>query len=159
VRLHLLIAARQKTTPLQTALGFALGCFIGIFPSAGVGTPLAVAFATRLELNIGAAFAGTFVMNPLTAPFFYTLSSWVGFNLLRSEWQGGPRAEGWITFLSQFGPAFLLGITVLAVVMSLLTGLLIYLVVWRRGCVSLRGLACRLRTRRVALIPQQARTL
>jgi uncharacterized protein (DUF2062 family) len=59
---------RENSTPARTGLGFALGAFIGIFPSFLLGTPLAFLIAGRLGWNRAAAAAGTFLTNPLTAP-------------------------------------------------------------------------------------------
>ena len=66
-RLHLLRALRENASPARTALGLALGAFIGIVPSFMVGAPLSFFLAGRLGWNRAAAVAGSVVsMNPVT---------------------------------------------------------------------------------------------
>jgi uncharacterized protein (DUF2062 family) len=52
--------------PVHIGLGFAVGVFLGIFPTFGVGTPLAL-------------------MNPFTTPLFWTLSGSLGAALFRAD--------------------------------------------------------------------------
>ena len=58
VRLHLLRALRENASPGRTALGFAIGAFIGVVPSFMVGGPLAFFLAGRLGWNRAAAMDG-----------------------------------------------------------------------------------------------------
>ena len=64
--------------PVHIGLGFAVGVFLGIFPTFGVGTPLALLIASLLRWNRIAAVLGSMVMNPFTTPFFWTLSGSLG---------------------------------------------------------------------------------
>ena len=75
VRLQLIRMVRENSTPAKTGLGFALGAFIGVFPSFLIGTPIAFFVAGRLGLNRAAAIGGTTLMNPLTAPVLYSIST------------------------------------------------------------------------------------
>lgn len=69
---------RQNDAPDKVAKGVGLGVFIGIFPTFGVGTILAIFIASWVKWNRAAAVLGTFVMNPLFNPFFMSLSAVVG---------------------------------------------------------------------------------
>jgi len=69
-------------SPDEIAAGVALGAFIGIVPTFGLGGFIALGIASRLGWNRLAAFLGTFIMNPLTFPFFTALSGLLGAVLL-----------------------------------------------------------------------------
>ncbi|MFB3921720.1 MAG: DUF2062 domain-containing protein [Terriglobia bacterium] len=69
---------RQNDTPDKVARGVGLGVFIGIFPTFGVGTILAIFIASWAKWNRASAVLGTFIMNPLLNPFFMSLSVLVG---------------------------------------------------------------------------------
>src|SRR4030066_2416235 len=64
--------------PVHIALGFALGVFLGVFPTFGLGIPLALLLASMFRWNRVSAILGSLVMNPLTTPFFWTLSGTLG---------------------------------------------------------------------------------
>lgn len=65
---------RQNDEPEKVAKGVGLGVFIGIFPTFGVGTILAILIASWAKWNRASAVLGTFIMNPLFNPFFVSLS-------------------------------------------------------------------------------------
>ena len=69
---------RQNDAPDKVAKGVGLGVFIGIFPTFGVGTILAIFIASWAKWNRAAAVLGTFIMNPLFNPFFMSLSVVIG---------------------------------------------------------------------------------
>jgi hypothetical protein len=71
--------------PVHIALGFAVGAFLGIFPTFGVGTPLALLIASLLRWNRISAVLGSLVMNPFTTPFFWTLSGSFGAAIFRVD--------------------------------------------------------------------------
>lgn len=71
--------------PVHIGLGFAVGVFLGIFPTFGAGTPLALLIASLLRWNRIAAVMGTLVMNPFTTPFFWTLSGSLGAAIFRAD--------------------------------------------------------------------------
>jgi len=71
--------------PVHIGLGFAVGVFLGIFPTFGVGTPIALLIASLLRWNRIAAVLGSLVMNPLTTPFFWTLSGSLGAAIFRAD--------------------------------------------------------------------------
>ena len=82
LRLQVRRVVRENSTPARSGLGFALGSFIGVFPSFLIGSPLAFFLAGRFGWNRPAAVAGTFLMNPVTAPIFYWISTWLGLEVL-----------------------------------------------------------------------------
>ncbi|GAB4374109.1 MAG: DUF2062 domain-containing protein [Deltaproteobacteria bacterium] len=71
--------------PVHVALGFSLGVFLGVFPTFGLGIPLAILLASLFRWNRVAATLGSLVMNPLTTPFFWSLSGSVGAALFRAD--------------------------------------------------------------------------
>lgn len=69
-------------SPDEIAAGVALGVFVGIVPTFGLGGFIALAIASLLGWNRLAALLGGIIMNPFTAPFFWALSGWVGTMIL-----------------------------------------------------------------------------
>lgn len=126
VRLQALKVIRENSTPSRTGLGFALGSFIGIFPSFAVGTPIAFFLAGRFGWNRAAAVAGTFLMNPFTAPLFYSTSTWLGMEILGQDMDLVP-VEGLLNYVRHFGLAFLVGNTLFALLFASAVGVIIFL--------------------------------
>ncbi|MEX2299293.1 MAG: DUF2062 domain-containing protein [Bryobacterales bacterium] len=144
-RLQLIRMVRENSTPARTGLGFALGAFIGIFPSFLIGTPVAFLIAGRLGWNRAAAAAGTFLTNPLTAPLLYSLSAWLGLEMLGREVDTA-QVHGVIDHLREFGLAFLLGNTVVALSFATLFGVSLFFVVRHYGRAGMRKMLLRMRT-------------
>lgn len=144
-RLQLIRMVRENSTPARTGLGFALGAFIGIFPSFLLGTPIAFLVAGRLGWNRAAAAAGTFLTNPLTAPMFFSLSAWLGLEMMGHDLETA-QVHGVMDHLRQFGLAFLLGNTVVALSFSALFGTSLFLVLKHYGHAGLRRMLLRSRT-------------
>lgn len=69
---------RINDTPEKIAKGAALGVFLGIYPTFGLGFILAWLGSAVMGWNKAASILGSFIMNPLTIPFFWTLSAVVG---------------------------------------------------------------------------------
>ncbi len=69
---------KLQASPHYIASGFAMGVFIGIFPTFGLGAVAIMALATVWRFNIPAAFLGTLAGNPLLAPIWVTLSCLIG---------------------------------------------------------------------------------
>lgn len=68
--------------PREIAFGFALGLFIGMTPTIGFQTAIAVFFATLLKWSKISAAAGVWITNPVTAPFIYSVTYLVGAKFL-----------------------------------------------------------------------------
>ena len=68
--------------PGQIALGFAVGVFFGMLPIMGFQMAIAIFFAALLRCNKISAAAGAWITNPITAPFFYGLSYYIGDKVL-----------------------------------------------------------------------------
>ncbi len=68
--------------PRETALGFALGVFVGMSPFMGVHTAMAVFIASLLKWNKIAAAIGVWISNPFTAPILYGITYYIGANIL-----------------------------------------------------------------------------
>jgi len=105
--------------PVHVSLGFSLGVFLGVFPTFGIGIPLSLLFASLLRWNRVSAVLGSLVMNPLTTPFFWTLSGAVGAAIFRadasrllSSVQNGERLRG----LTLGAGIYLAGNTIVALV-------------------------------------------
>ncbi len=132
VRLNLLRALRENASPGRTALGLGLGAFIGIVPSFLIGAPLSFFLAGRLGLNRAAAVAGAVVsMNPLTAPFLYSLSAWLGFEITGRQMER--EVEGILNYLSEYAFPFLLGNALVALGFAVVLALLMFIFVSRAG--------------------------
>ncbi|MDA0205998.1 MAG: DUF2062 domain-containing protein [Acidobacteria bacterium] len=138
-RLHLLRALRENASPGRTALGLALGAFIGIVPSFMVGAPLAFFLAGRLGWNRAAAVAGSVLsMNPLTAPFLYSLSAWLGFEITGRHVT--VEVEGLINNLREYAFPFLVGNAVVALAIAVVLGLIMFFLVRQKGPRGMRAM-------------------
>lgn len=84
-RLLYLKILRIDDPPERIARGAAIGVFMGIFPTFGLGALLSLGAAFVLRANKAAAIIGSFIMNPLTSPFFWTLSAVVGSVILNED--------------------------------------------------------------------------
>jgi uncharacterized protein (DUF2062 family) len=69
---------KLRGDPREIALGFALGLFIGMSPIMGFQMVIAAAVAAFLKWDIISAAMGVWITNPLTAPFIYSLTYFVG---------------------------------------------------------------------------------
>ena len=76
---------RIRGNPREIALGFALGVFVGMSPTMGVQTPIAIFLAALLKWSKLAAAIGVWVSNPLTAPVLYGVTYLTGAKLLDLE--------------------------------------------------------------------------
>ncbi|MBI3333274.1 MAG: DUF2062 domain-containing protein [Candidatus Omnitrophica bacterium] len=69
-----------KESPHRLGLAFGMGVFLGIIP--GTGTIAAAVAATLFRLNLPVAVAGSLLTNPVTSPFVYAGSYFLGHWLL-----------------------------------------------------------------------------
>ena len=73
-RLTYLKILRIDDPPERIARGAAIGVAMGVLPTFGLGIILAIAIAFILRANKAASVLGSFIMNPVTSPFFWTAS-------------------------------------------------------------------------------------
>ena len=59
-------------------MGFALGLFVGMTPSMGFQMVIAAALAASLKWDKISAAMGVWITNPVTAPFIYSVTYFVG---------------------------------------------------------------------------------
>ncbi len=85
LRLQYLRFLRADSSPHKAALGLAVGVFIGIFPTFGLGALMAVGLAFLFRFSKVAAVVGSAIMNPFTSPFFWGLSFTIGAWLTGAE--------------------------------------------------------------------------
>ena len=71
-----------RGSPKEIALGFALGLFIGMTPTIGFQMPIAVFVAALFKWNKISAAVAVWITNPVTAPFIYSFSYFVGAKML-----------------------------------------------------------------------------
>lgn len=86
LRLVYLKMLRIDDPPERIARGAAIGILMGILPTFGAGTFLSLGFAFAFRANKAAAVLASLVVNPLTSPFFWTLSAIVGGFILREDY-------------------------------------------------------------------------
>src|SRR3982751_544197 len=74
-----------RDTPQRTAAAYALGVFFGFSPLLGLHTLLGLVFAFALSLNRVAVLLGVYSNLPWILVPYYTLTTWLGATLLRTE--------------------------------------------------------------------------
>jgi len=70
-----------KTSPHDIALGFALGLFIGILPTPGIGIVLCLLMVIFFKVNKLSILAGFALINPATLPFVLAAILFIGTSL------------------------------------------------------------------------------
>src|SRR3989304_3270052 len=85
-RLTYLKILRIDDPPERIARGAAIGVAMGVLPTFGLGALFSLAAAFILKANKAAAVLGPFAANPLTSPFFWTLSVVVGGFIMREDY-------------------------------------------------------------------------
>lgn len=71
-----------RGTPREIALGFALGLFIGFSPTMGIQIVAGIFIASLLKWNKISAAIGVQITNPVTAPFIYSFTYFVGSKIM-----------------------------------------------------------------------------
>lgn len=67
-----------RGNPNEIALGFALGLFVGMAPCMGIQTLIAVPLASLFKWNKISAAVGVWISNPVSAPFLYGFTFYIG---------------------------------------------------------------------------------
>ena len=106
-----------KSSPHQLALSFGFGVVLGVMP--GTGAVVAAVAASILRLNLLLMVAGALLTNPITAPFLYIGSYFLG------KWLLGDQLHLWPVVLKI--PA---EVIVGNLILALGFGLLAYLIVF-----------------------------
>ena len=73
---------KLRGEPRTIALGFALGLFVGMSPTIGVQTAIAVFLAVIFGWNKISAAIGVWITNPVTAPVIYSITYFSGAKIL-----------------------------------------------------------------------------
>jgi len=73
---------RIRGNPREVALGFALGIFVGMTPTMGVQTPIAIFIAALCGWSKLSAAVGVWISNPLTAPVIYGVTYITGAKMM-----------------------------------------------------------------------------
>lgn len=68
--------------PREIALGFALGIFIGLTPTMGVQTVIAIFIASIFKWNKISSAVGVWITNPVTAPVIYSVTYLIGARMM-----------------------------------------------------------------------------
>ena len=84
---------KLRGDPREIAPGFALGLFIGLTPSIGFQMVIAAALAALLKWNKISAVMGVWITNPLTAPFIYSVTYFVGSKIYGTQKAFNPPDE------------------------------------------------------------------
>jgi uncharacterized protein (DUF2062 family) len=115
-----------RGSPREIALGFALGLFIGMTPTIGFQMPIAIFVAALFKWNKISAAGAVWITNPLTAPFIYSFSYFVGAKML--GFKIAPKLLTGLDFatLKEAGAQILLATTVGGVVVGIPLSLLGY---------------------------------
>jgi uncharacterized protein (DUF2062 family) len=71
-----------RGTPREIAMGFALGVFVGMSPTMGFQTAIAVFVAALFKWNKISAAIGVWISNPVTAPILYGVTYFAGARIL-----------------------------------------------------------------------------
>ncbi len=97
---------RIRGAPREVALGFALGIFIGMTPTVGVQTPIAIFFAALFKWSKLAAAIGVWISNPVTVPIIYSITYITGAKVLNLEPVfNTPMSPSWSTLKTMFQKA------------------------------------------------------
>ncbi len=103
---------RIDDPPERIARGAAIGVLMGVLPTFGVGGFLSIGIAFLLKANKAAAVLGSFIVNPITSPFFWTLSAVIGSFIMREDsstilsrikQDGILASAGWVWFVYMVG--------------------------------------------------------
>ena len=117
VRLLYLRIMRLDDPPERIARGAAIGVLMGVLPTFGLGGILALALAFVLKANKAAAVIASAIVNPLTAPFFWTASVVIGGFVTRTDSAAilaKFNGESLLTFAEQTAYVYMAGNVILA---------------------------------------------
>ena len=108
--------------PRNIALGFALGLFVGMSPTFGFQTAIAIFLAALFKWNKISAAIGVWITNPVTTPFIYGMTYLAGVKILGMNKANNPIAEFNIDTIGQIlhkAPGIFWALTVGGVILGL----------------------------------------
>ena len=118
VKLSYLKILRIDDSTEKIARGAALGAFIGLMPTLGIGIILCLIGSFLLKVNKAAAIIASFVMNPFTAPLVWsgsvTIGKYIFWRETASDVFYGTGHEALIKELGHIPLAFVTGNTIIA---------------------------------------------
>lgn len=123
---------RANDSPHKAAMGMALGVALGIFPTFGAGTILAIVLASLFKWNKASALLGSMIMNPFTTPFVWSASAFLGSFLTGYDWgKVLEELKNGAIFDVMSGPCrvYLLGNTVLAILIAGVSYIIVFRIV------------------------------
>lgn len=117
------IVVKSNTTEHRIAMGAAIGLFLSIIPTFGIGMVLALLIAWFFRLNLLATYLGSLIVNPVTGPFVYLLDYKIGSLIFGTQLKIPKNVSDFtsISFESYVGGAFL----------SLVLSCLLYYIVYQ----------------------------
>jgi uncharacterized protein (TIGR03546 family) len=121
-RLTYLRILRIDDPPERIARGAAIGVAMGVLPTFGLGIILSIAFAFILRANKAASVLGSFIMNPVTSPFFWTASLLTGSLLTGNDYStlyAKMKDNGFLTGAGEASLVFMAGNLVISAVTTL----------------------------------------
>lgn len=110
--------ARGCDSKEQIAWGAAIGTFISVFPTFGLGTPMVLVLGRFFKFNMFIALATSVISNPFTGPFFLLSSYKVGTFVLNVH--PNFNLENWASNLKDTGLIIFTGSLIVSGIMSLL---------------------------------------
>jgi len=110
--------SRQRGNLNEIALGAAIGSFISVFPTFGLGTPLVFLLYRFVRFNLVSAIALSLISNPFTSPFFLFISYKVGVFVTHTT--VAFNAENWTKNLKELGWGMLIGSIIISSLVSII---------------------------------------
>ena len=113
---------KLRGNPQQISLGFALGSLISVMPFFGFQIASSVLLAALFKWSKIASAMATWISNPFTFPFIYSLTYFVGAKLIGYEKPFGFPDDAGLSFFSKMlhkGPEIFISLTVGGVVVGL----------------------------------------
>lgn len=120
---------KLRGRPREIALGFALGAFFAIMPFFGFQIALSVFFAALLGWNKFSAAMATWISNPLTYPFIYSFTYFIGSKFVGTQKPLGLPDDAGLTFISKMlhkAPEMLVSLTIGGVITAIPVAVISY---------------------------------
>ncbi|MGQ9705413.1 MAG: DUF2062 domain-containing protein [bacterium] len=119
----------QYAEPREIATGAAVGVFIGIFPTFGFGGLLALALSWVFKYNRASAILASAIMNPITSPFFWFISLFIGVMIWGEDvnfYTNIYKNEGIVQLVKEGAVVYFTGNIIVSILCSVVVWLLVY---------------------------------